>query len=764
MELIRYRGVVADSETGGSPVMFSVEDGEFHSPRIHVPKRPSRSRVWTLIKVAFAATVLFVIYWLFGLCFIPVRNTAATGFLGFDDIIPNLLSKTHALDWGTNVPAYILGFSRGAGGGSRSVGLGISDLSGFRPSFMSADCVQIDWSDHDGFNFGSQMVVPRDGLGEVEIDWLRDDQNVLHARAIRRGSGSLFFLVIEGYHVVPIGQGDVLRSWKLIDKGDQSEWILQTSVSTNPGFVSTVRSGQTSHAAWISPTTLLGRIRDQTQPSTYIPLQAVTIHEPIDEMALIFFPDILQFEYSISHAIEGLTDTAVFPVSLFETHKQNWRTLIGLSEYARKSLAHLQGNMGRFEGDLIVVGPDRENVGKKQRMQLTAIGPSRTRFPRGFLWDEGFHLLALGRFNIELSVEILTSWLGTQLASEGHGWIPREHALSLRDKVSIPPEFIPQDPRIANPPTLIFFLTQLISSHEMSSESISRIAGHVFRWFSHLETTQKSFGGKCYRWSMRTEDHCLSSGLDDYPRGPLLDGNGENECHVDLYSWMMVMVRFMHRLCSLPNAQHQSCDGCHGIDWPRRMRSMHAFLVSNFQLPNHTLLADCLRCSEDKIFSPHRGYVNLFPFLLGLLSPMTDGALIRGTLELMESELASDFGLLSLSPRDGNFGKSEDYWRGNIWANINLLAIGSLGEYGKRLATSEPDLSRRMNALSARLRSGWLSHAISAWKFSNGPREYLRPGNGEGGGVYPFAGWTAASIVLLDNPNTDWWTDILGIF
>ena len=91
---------------------------------------------------------------------------------------------------------------------------------------------------------------------------------------------------------------------------------------------------------------------------------------------------------------------------------------------------------------------------------------------------------------------------------------------------------------------------------------------------------------------------------------------------------------------------------------------------------------------------------------------------------------------------------------------MNVLAVGSLASYAKRV----PDVSlgKRMNDLSLELKSGWLTHAKSAWKLSGGPREYLKPGDGSGGGVYPFAGWTAASIFLLEE-NIDFWDLVVGI-
>ena len=82
-------------------------------------------------------------------------------------------------------------------------------------------------------------------------------------------------------------------------------------------------------------------------------------------------------------------------------------------------------------------------------------------FPRGFLWDEGFHLLPLLNYDSDLVLEITKSWFN--LIDED-GWIAREQILGKELRSRVPAEFVVQSPQIVNPPTLTLVLTYLLDS------------------------------------------------------------------------------------------------------------------------------------------------------------------------------------------------------------------------------------------------------------------------------------------------------------
>ena len=74
-----------------------------------------------------------------------------------------------------------------------------------------------------------------------------------------------------------------------------------------------------------------------------------------------------------------------------------------------------------------------------------------------------------------------------------------------------------------------------------------------YEWFRRTQRGQiKQYGRKArsrtegYRWRGRSEQHVLTSGMDDYPRGTAHTG----ELHLDLISWMAFFSRTMREISS----------------------------------------------------------------------------------------------------------------------------------------------------------------------------------------------------------------------
>jgi mannosyl-oligosaccharide glucosidase len=153
---------------------------------------------------------------------------------------------------------------------------------------------------------------------------------------------------------------------------------------------------------------------------------------------------------------------------------------------ARGALSNMLGGMGYFAGSSSLLMPVRKKAagggaaaGSKSRVvpvrrpgfdaELFTAVPSRSFFPRGFLWDEGFHHLLISRFDRTVSLDALGSWLGLVHAN---GWIPREQILGPVALTRVPDEFVPQHPEHANPPTLLLAFESLFGNQSAATAEL----------------------------------------------------------------------------------------------------------------------------------------------------------------------------------------------------------------------------------------------------------------------------------------------------
>ena len=104
----------------------------------------------------------------------------------------------------------------------------------------------------------------------------------------------------------------------------------------------------------------------------------------------------------------------------------------GTETVAKAALSNLLGGMGYWYGNSLAKIPGETDDAGDPVIKplwpatLFSTTPSRSFFPRGFLWDEGFHQLLLRKWNPALSREVLAHWLDLMTVS---GWIPREQIL-----------------------------------------------------------------------------------------------------------------------------------------------------------------------------------------------------------------------------------------------------------------------------------------------------------------------------------------------
>ncbi len=268
---------------------------------------------------------------------------------------------------------------------------------------------------------------------------------------------------------------------------------------------------------------------------------------------------------------------------------------------AHSALSSMLGGIGHFHGSPRVGdGVDLEETQSAARnalcvgpaedvssvVSLLSGTPSRTVFPRGFLWDEGFHQLLVSQWDLALTQRVLSDWLAAMhfpsqcAASETcvGGWIPREMILGAEALRRVPEEFVTQRVNIANPPTFLLVVESLLGRHFPGSaeETCPALAGdscaepltaeqsellvflgHIYpqlhqwvQWFLVSQRGSEQIPGS-FRWRGRSladnkvVPNTLASGLDDYPRSPL---PSPEEHHVDLHSWATTACAVMARL------------------------------------------------------------------------------------------------------------------------------------------------------------------------------------------------------------------------
>ncbi len=220
-----------------------------------------------------------------------------------------------------------------------------------------------------------------------------------------------------------------------------------------------------------------------------------------------------KFEETFKLAEKGLIDSLLIPQSRTVTSFQ----YLGYNEsavtFARAAMSNMIGGIGYFHGHSLVRASPSHPVTRYWNAPLYTAVPSRSFFPRGFLWDEGFHNLLISRWDAEISADILGHWM--DLINDA-GWIPREQILGLeaRAKVSlrhnfrlfsifkscfcfakVPAEFVVQDSSNANPPTLLLTLHSMVGDKEVSSQPwfadyLKRMWVRLETWYGWFQSTQ----------------------------------------------------------------------------------------------------------------------------------------------------------------------------------------------------------------------------------------------------------------------------------
>lgn len=80
-----------------------------------------------------------------------------------------------------------------------------------------------------------------------------------------------------------------------------------------------------------------------------------------------------------------------------------------MEKMARTAFSNMLGSIGVWHGNSEVKGADFKSNEKSLLygpLSLMSAVPSRSTFPRGFLWDEGFHNLLIRKFDASLTLDV----------------------------------------------------------------------------------------------------------------------------------------------------------------------------------------------------------------------------------------------------------------------------------------------------------------------------------------------------------------------
>ncbi|SCU93671.1 LADA_0G04324g1_1 [Lachancea dasiensis] len=465
-----------------------------------------------------------------------------------------------------------------------------------------------------------------------------------------------------------------------------------------------------------------------------------------------------------------------------------------LKRFAQETLANLMGGIGYFHGTQKVDRTtefdeeqfekiDLKEAREEGPLQLFSSVPSRAFFPRGFYWDEGFHLLQMKEYDFDLTLEILQSWFA--LIEDDSGWIARELILGSEARSKVPEEFQVQNPNIANPPTLLLCFSEMLTlaleenliddglSHEMSVTGVEtgellrrpelltlyaekiypKLLRHYEWWTDgqrgYAEEYIESLGLKMhpeevFRWVGRTFTHCLPSGLDDYPRAQPPD---VAELHVDALSWAGVMTRSMKQISQVLGLTEEV----------QRLAKIEENIVDNLDSihwneQSHTYCDVTIDDDLDEVrkFVCHEGYISLMPFALKLVPK--DSEKLKWFVELMgdTTKIFSEYGILSLSKQDSYFETGEIYWRGPVWINMNYLFLDSLAFYFQDSDQQQDAITvTKAKQLYRDLRENLISNMYKVWDEDGYVYENYNHNNGRGSGVQHFTGWSSLIVNIL---------------
>ncbi|CDW90142.1 mannosyl-oligosaccharide glucosidase [Stylonychia lemnae] len=483
-----------------------------------------------------------------------------------------------------------------------------------------------------------------------------------------------------------------------------------------------------------------------------------------------------------------------------EGYKDFLRTMPDALMFGQETLAQLLGGIGYFYGPIRILDNSPQGWSYDQPAGLFTATPSRPFFPRGFLWDEGFHSQITCQWSKMLCMDILAHWFNS---IKENGWIPREQMRGKEAESSLNYN-LAENPKAGNPPSFMFVLEYLLDSLQQKQDQrvidfLTNIFPRVELWFSWFDTTlgntDPALKGT-YMWMDVGKEGALSSGLDDYPRG--WRQSQKANVHNDLQLWMKTFSKFMadfideiktltgktvskkssddyRNQASLIQQQHRTW--CYneetGLFTDRIIYHDDPTPDNIFDKPQvessqHILrLRDSRRLdvssSQSKVarkyrqinqFSPHQGIVNLFPVALngfqGMIERLDDHLMFGVDTETLNSP----YGLRGVSAQDMEYFPGTGYWRGPVWISVNYLVLRGLYKYYLDYTPvnplSEDGTIKTPKDFYQQLRQKIVQVVYDNWEPQHLLYENFNDVTGKGQSSHPFSGWTTLVLLIMN--------------
>ncbi|CAG2168886.1 unnamed protein product [Oppiella nova] len=431
--------------------------------------------------------------------------------------------------------------------------------------------------------------------------------------------------------------------------------------------------------------------------------------------------------------------------------------------FAQSVLSEMLGSIGYFNGNLSVDSPGMKSPKTYGPLEMLSAVPSRPRFPRPFLWDEGFHNLVIQRWNSSLTLKIMNSWFNIMNID---GWIPREIVIG-NESIAKFGSVNTQTDVNANPPSFLLTIDSLIKNKQIDVQFLKNIYPKLKAWFQWYNTTQSGELIGTYRWRGRNPEmgknvlnpDTLTSGLDDYPRAT---HPTDKEYHLDLRCWIWLAADIMSRIAdtvadSQMKAQYEGT--AHLLADNSLLEKLHwsesdkAYCDYGYHSTNVSLVK-----GVRKVWTPPKyqltcdqlGYVNLFPFMFGIID--ANNTKLGYLLDSIHnsSQMWTNHGLRSISKTSFYYNKWNNegevpYWRGPIWININYLMLRSLRHYAD---IPGPNQSKAA-LIYKELRNNIIESMFTEYERSGFVWETYNDMSGTGQHSHPFVGWSGVVVLIM---------------